>query len=205
MKNPIIEISDNVELFDRESLLKSEKSYNVGSGTKVTTAYPVFINNKKISKDEFSYLPGDAVSSNQGQEVGITSGGGSNITWNTGKTPTLPVTPTKSTATTIFDSPAYQPTIQEEVDKAKKEGKFWDKKSKSWQKFKNSPGGQFALQQTLNYLQQRLIGEQSTGGYTDNTPPPPEKDNTVWYILGGVAIIGILALVLTQRNKPATA
>jgi LPXTG-motif cell wall-anchored protein len=52
-------------------------------------------------------------------------------------------------------------------------------------------------------LQQRLAG-----GQTNATPPPPppeatEKDNTIWYVLGGVAIIGILALVLTRSNKTA--
>jgi len=97
------------------------------------------------------------------------------------------------------------PNTQAQLDAAKKNGKFWDNASKSWKNFKKSPAGQFALQQTLAYLQQKIAGGQ-TGGNVDNTPPPPpEKDNTVWYVLGAVAVIGILAVVLTRGNKPAGA
>jgi len=95
------------------------------------------------------------------------------------------------------------PNTQAQLDAAKQTGKFWDNTSKSWKKFKDSPAGQFALQQTLAYLQQK-----AAGGQTNVTVPPPppdatESNNTIWYVVGGVAIIGILALVITRSNKTA--
>jgi hypothetical protein len=168
----------------------------------VITKYPILVNPKESI---YSNAVGDVVSP-QGQEVGGIKPQDS-VTYSTTEKPT-----SSSTQTTYFDFLEKQakekgtaPTVQMQLDAAKKDGKFWDNTSKTWKKFKNSPAGQFALQQTLAYLQQKITGGQ-TGGTVDNTPPPPaEKDNTVWYIVGGVAIIGILALVLTRGNKTQTA
>lgn len=192
MENPIIDISSDVELFDTATSAKEqEKNYDLGDGLKITTATPVIVSDKPISPDEFSYADGvvgpltQEESKKQGEAIlsgkQATSGG------------------------TYADYVASQPTTQAQVNAAKKDGKFWDNATKSWKKFKDSPGGQFALQQTLSYLQQRLANGQNQ---TTLPPPPPEvqeKDNTVWYILGAVAVIGILAFVLTRDKKPAIA
>jgi hypothetical protein len=117
-----------------------------------------------------------------------------------------------STQTTYLDFLEKQakekgtvPNTQAQLDAAKKDGKFWDNASKSWKNFKKSPAGQFALQQTLAYLQQKIAGGQTNVVVPTPEPDATEKDNTIWYVVGGVAIIGILALVLTRGNKTQTA
>jgi hypothetical protein len=168
----------------------------------VITKYPILVNPKESI---YSNAVGDVVSP-QGQEVGGIKPQDT-ITYSSTEKPT-----SSSTQTTYLDFLEKQakekgtvPNTQAQLDAAKKDGKFWDNASKSWKNFKKSPAGQFALQQTLAYLQQKIVGGQ-TGGNVDNTPPPPpEKDNTVWYVVGGIAIIGILALVLTRGNKTQTA
>jgi hypothetical protein len=212
MENPIIEISDNPELFDRQTLPKSEKSYNVGNETKVTTAYPVIVDGKQVSEKVYSYAFGDKKNDNTYLGNPFQQGSGLNTgltTTDFTKNRNVELGTTTDGKKMVYadwveqQKKAGVPSAEEQADKAKKERKFWDNASKSWGKFKDSPGGQFALQQALNYLQMRLDGGQGTGGGSDNYVPEPEKkDNTVWYVLGGVAIIGILALVLMKSKKP---
>ena len=208
MENPIIDISSDVELFDSATTKKgAEKSYSLDGEITVTTSKPVIVDDNASANFSYFGEKSGATLTNPGltnpyskqntleKQLGLPSGSSSNKS----------VTTKTSTASTYADYIASQPSTQEQVDKAKKEGKFWDNVSKNWGKFKNSPGGQFALQQTLSYLQQRLANGQNQ---TTLPPPPPEvqeKDNTVWYILGAVAVIGILAFVLTRDKKPATA
>lgn len=175
----------------------NDRFFNAEGGiTNVITKNPILID------PTYSNAVGDVVSS-QGQEVGVKSQ--DNVTFSTTEKPT-----STSTQSTYFDylekqakEKGTKPNTQAQLDAAKTQGKFWDNASKSWKKFKDSPAGQFALQQTLAYLQQKVAG-----GQTNVTVPPPppdatEKDNTIWYIVGGVAIIGILAFVLVKGNKPA--
>jgi len=166
----------------------------------IITKYPILVN---PTESIYSNAVGDVVAS-QGQEVGGIKPQDT-ITYNTTEKPKS--TSTQTTYLEFLEKQAKEkgtaPNTQQQLDAAKQTGKFWDNTSKTWKKFKDSPAGQFALQQTLFYLQQRLAG-----GQTNATPPPPppeatEKDNTIWYVLGGVAIIGILALVLTRSNKTA--
>lgn len=212
MENPIIEISDNPELFDRQTLPKSEKSYNVGNETKVTTAYPVIVDGRQVSEKVYSYTNGTTSGSSANLSNPFQQSSGLNTglpTTDFSKNRNVELgTTTDGKKMTYLDWQEQQnksgvPSAKEQADKAKKEGKFWDNASKSWGKFKDSPGGKFALQQALNYLQMRLDGGQGIGGGSDNYAPELEKkDNTVWYVLGGVAIIGILALVLMKSKKP---
>lgn len=113
--------------------------------------------------------------------------------------------PATSTATTIFDSPLAEPTKEEKEAKAKK-GLFWDKTKKSWQTFKTSPGGKFFIERGLDYLGDRLFGQANPPDTTgdSNIPEAPEekKSNTIWYVLGGVAVLGVILLVVFNKKEP---
>jgi hypothetical protein len=83
----------------------------------------------------------------------------------TSLTPTK-ITPAQFTAT-VKDIPGG-PTAAEQVDKAKKEGKFWNGLKGGWEKFKVSENGQIIVSSAMALLLSKLGGAGTTAPTTDD-------------------------------------
>ena len=116
----------------------------------------------------------------------------------TSLTPTK-ITPAQFTAT-VKDIPGG-PTAAEQVDKAKKEGKFWNGLKGGWEKFKVSENGQIIVSSAMALLLSKLGGAGTTAPTTDTAPPadapkddktPMSKTTKTVLIVGGVAVLGLI-------------
>jgi hypothetical protein len=116
---------------------------------------------------------------------------------NFGKT----ITPSQFTST-IKDIPGG-PTAAEQVDKAKKEGKFWNSLKGGYEKFKVTENGQIIVNSAMALLLNKLGGP--TGTTTDTAPTadgnsneklngkqPMSKTTKTILMVGGVAVIGLI-------------
>jgi hypothetical protein len=91
------------------------------------------------------------------------------------------------------------PTASQQVDKAKKEGKFWNAVSKSWDSFTKSDNGKIILDSGTSYIASKLGATVPT---TDGTTPPPvdepkdkapmSKTTKTVLIVGGVAVVALI-------------
>jgi hypothetical protein len=119
------------------------------------------------------------------------------------------ITPAQFTST-VQDIPGG-PTAAEQVDKAKKEGKFWNGLKGGWEKFKVTENGQIVVNSAMSLLLSKLGGAGSTS--TDTAPivdgnsneklsgkQPMSKTTKTILIVGGVAVVGLIIYsVLKQK------
>jgi len=124
----------------------------------------------------------------------------------TSLTPTK-ITPAQFTAT-VKDIPGG-PTAAEQVDKAKKEGKFWNGLKGGWEKFKVTENGQIVVNSAMALLLNKLGGAGITAPTTDTAPPttppadikqPMSKTTKTILIVGGVAVVGLIIYSVLKRN-----
>jgi len=117
------------------------------------------------------------------------------------------ITPAQFT-TTVKDIQGG-PTAKEQVDKAKKEGKFWNALKGSWEKFKVSENGQIIVNSGMAYLLGKLGGAPTTSPTTDFAPPvdapkddktPMSKTTKTVLIVGGVAIVGLIIFSVLKKK-----
>lgn len=118
------------------------------------------------------------------------------------------ISPSQFTST-IKDVPGG-PTAAEQLDKAKKEGKFWNALKGSWDKFKTTDNGQIIVQSGMALLMSKLGGTGSTTTTTDTAPPttPPADDKKpmtpmtkTLLIGGGVILLGIIIYSVAKSKK----
>ncbi len=101
------------------------------------------------------------------------------------------------------------PTAQEQIEKAKKEGKFWNSVKGGWDKFKTSENGQIMIQSGASYVLDKLGGTNATNTTTDvsntTTPPsdskaPMSKTTKTILMVGGVAVIGVIIYMIAKKK-----
>jgi hypothetical protein len=118
-------------------------------------------------------------------------------------TGTIAITPSQY-ASAVQNVP-NGPTAQQQVDKAKKEGKFWNALNKSWDTFTKSDNGKIILDSGTSYIASKLGATVPT---TDTTTPPSaddSKDSTPMskttktvLIVGGVAVVGLIIYAIAK-------
>jgi hypothetical protein len=119
------------------------------------------------------------------------------------------ITPAQFSAT-VKDIPGG-PTAAEQVDKAKKEGKFWNSLKGGYEKFKVTENGQIIVNSAMALLLNKLGGP--TGTTTDTAPTadgnsneklsgkqPMSKTTKTILIVGGVAVVGLIIYSVLKRN-----
>ena len=117
------------------------------------------------------------------------------------------ITPTQFTST-VQDIPGG-PTAAEQVDKAKKEGKFWNGLKGGWEKFKVTENGQIVVNSAMALLLNKLGGVGITAPTTDTAPPttppadtkqPMSKTTKTILIVGGVAVLGLIIYAVVKKK-----
>ena len=119
------------------------------------------------------------------------------------------ITPTQFTST-VQDIPGG-PTAAEQVDKAKKEGKFWNGLKGGWEKFKVTENGQIVVNSAMALLLSKLGGASTTS--TDTAPivdgnsneklngkQPMSKTTKTILIVGGVAVLGLIIYAVVKQK-----
>jgi hypothetical protein len=122
--------------------------------------------------------------------------------------PPVKITPSQFTAV-VKDIPGG-PTAKEQIDKAKKEGKFWNSLKGSWDKFKVTENGQIIVQSGMALLLSKLGGAAPT---TDTAPvadgnsneklngkQPMSKTTKTILIVGGVAVVGLIIFSVLKKK-----
>ena len=118
-------------------------------------------------------------------------------------TGTIAITPSQY-ASAVQNVP-NGPTAKEQLDKAKKEGKFWNALKGGWESFTKSDNGQILLNSTTSYIAGKLGATTPT---TDVAPPtgdapkddkaPMSKTTKTVLIVGGVAILGYIIYAVAK-------
>ena len=120
------------------------------------------------------------------------------------------ITPTQFTST-VQDIPGG-PTAAEQVDKAKKEGKFWNGLKGGWEKFKVTENGQIVVNSAMALLLNKLGGAGTTAP-TDTAPTadgnsneklngkqPMSKTTKTILMVGGVLVIGLIIYSIVKKK-----
>jgi hypothetical protein len=159
-------------------------------------------------KDEYSNLPGDLLTNPwakpnpvYGKPIGTSI-------------PPTKITPSQFTAI-VKDIPGG-PTAAEQIDKAKKEGKFWNSLKGSWDKFKVTENGQIVVSSAMSLLLSKLGGAGTTAPTTDLTPPAAEDPTKnqggfftwstktpgqkAFFVIGGLAIAGLITYAVIKKK-----
>lgn len=120
------------------------------------------------------------------------------------------ITPAQFSAT-VKDIPGG-PTAAEQVDKAKKEGKFWNSLKGGYEKFKVTENGQIIVNSAMALLLSKLGGAGTTAT-TDTAPTadgnsneklngkqPLSKTTKTILIVGGVAVLGLIIYAVVKKK-----
>lgn len=154
----------------------------------------------KIGSEKHSNLPGDLLSNPWSKPNPVKTG----LPTGTYTTPAKITTSQYMAA--VQDIPGG-PTAQEQIDKAKTEGKFWNAIKGGWDKFKTTENGQIIVQSGMAYLLNKLG---ATTGSTDTTTPPAppatddkkplSKTTKTILIVGGIAVLGLIIYSVVKKK-----
>lgn len=207
---------------DNATLYGKQQSVSLGDIV-VKGTNPVFSGNKEVSRNEFLFaepveLEGETLTPN---DEFLYSNAGGDLLGNpySGK-PTSWYKPVGTSYTTTKITPAQYsasvkdipggPSAAEQVDKAKKEGKFWNALKGSWDKFKTTENGQIIVQSGMALILSKLGGAGTTAPTTDTTPPvtppaddakPLSKTTKTILIVGGVAVLGLIIYSIVKNKS----